>query len=378
MNSAQPIQPLENVSLTQTASHTFAASATGHPDKLALEQISIYYGTAQAVANASLALAEGEIGCLLGPSGCGKSTLLRAIAGLESVQAGTLRVDDIVLSSPTALLPPEQRNIGMVFQDIALFPHLSIADNIRFGIRNLPRKEQEQRISELLALVGLPDIQKRYPGSLSGGQQQRIALARALAPRPSILLLDEPFSGLDARLRENLVPEVREILKQLQISALMVSHDQAEAFALADKIGVMNQGHILQWDTPHAIYNHPAHRFCAAFIGNGEFLRARAGLTQLDTALGPIPYDTSHSVTAGDSLELLLRLNNLTIDNTSPYKAKITSKTFCGAYTLYRLQLNSGEQLHCSCPSEQHFNLGEQVGIRLQLKQLQLFSAKSL
>ena len=205
-----------------------------------------------------------SVACLV-PSGCGKSTLLRSIAGFEKVKSGDISMRGQMLSSAAYCMPTEERNIGMVFQDIALFPHLTIAENIAFGIRKWSKEEQQKRISELLELVGLSGTETRYPHSLSGGQQQRIALARAMAPKPDLLLLDEPFSGLDANLRETLVPEIRDILKQEQMSAILVTHDQMEAFAMADKVAVMQQGVIQQWGTAFNIYHEPKTRFVADF-----------------------------------------------------------------------------------------------------------------
>ena len=209
---------------------------------LDIQNTSIAYGSNTVVHDISIQLEKGEIGCLLGPSGCGKTTLLRAIAGFEPITHGKISLNGNVVSQINKILPPEKRQIGMVFQDFALFPHLNVADNIRFGIRHLKRSEQKQRITELLSLIGLEKMRTRFPHELSGGQQQRIALARALAPKPHLLLLDEPFSSMDVELRGELAREVRKILKQEQITAILVSHDQNEAFAMADNIGVMHEG----------------------------------------------------------------------------------------------------------------------------------------
>lgn len=195
----------------------------------------------------SLALDAGRIGCLLGPSGCGKTTVLRAIAGFEPVRAGQIRLGDKLLSSPTTHLPPEQRRVGMMFQEYALFPHLSAAQNVGFGLRRLARAQRDARVAAMLALVGLAEAGERYPHELSGGQQQRIALARALAPAPALLLLDEPFSNLDAGTRERLTAEVREILKAAGQTAMLVTHNEAEAQAMADHVGVMHNGRLTRW-----------------------------------------------------------------------------------------------------------------------------------
>ena len=222
----------------------------------------------------TLSLKAGDIGVLIGPSGCGKTTLLRAVAGLEPVTGGEIRLTKSVVSSATLSVPPELRRIGMVFQDYALFPHLSVGRNVAFGIHQLPRAEQAARVAEVLQLVGLTGSEHRYPHELSGGQQQRVALARALAPRPQLMLLDEPFSNLDVDLRERLAHEVRGILKAAGATALFVTHDQFEAFAIGDVIGVMNEGHLHQWDDAYTLYHRPATRFVADFIGHGVFAPA--------------------------------------------------------------------------------------------------------
>jgi len=218
---------------------------------LHLDAIGLAYDTPRGphrvVDDFSLRLAPGEIGCLLGPSGCGKSTVLRAIAGFEPVRAGTIHLGELLLSSPARHLPPEQRRVGMMFQDYALFPHLTAAQNVGFGLRRLPRAERQARVAQLLALVDLAAAGERHPHELSGGQQQRIALARALAPAPALLLLDEPFSNLDGATRTRLTGEVRGILRQAGQTAILVTHNEAEAHAMADRIGVMHAGRVAHW-----------------------------------------------------------------------------------------------------------------------------------
>jgi iron(III) transport system ATP-binding protein len=229
----------------------------------------------------SLDLPQGDIGVLLGPSGCGKTTLLRALAGLEQVSSGRITIGgDVVADGQTGLSTlPEARHIGMVFQDFALFPHLSVAQNVGFGLPELSRDQRRARVEELLDLVGLTAMAERWPHQLSGGQQQRVALARALAPQPRLLLLDEPFSSLDVDLRERLAQEVRAILKQTRTTALFVTHDQLEAFALGDHIGVMHQGRLDQWAPAYELYHRPATRFVAEFVGHGVFIPAGVDAT---------------------------------------------------------------------------------------------------
>jgi len=229
---------------------------------------------------------------LIGPSGCGKTTLLRAIAGLERASGGEVRISGQVVGGAGVHLPPEARRIGMVFQDYALFPHLDVGRNVAFGLDKLPRAEREARVDEVLALVGLAGLARRMPHELSGGQQQRVALARALAPKPELLLLDEPFSNLDVDLRERLAHELRAILKAAGATALFVTHDQLEAFAIGDVIGVMHQGKLHQWDEAYTLYHRPASRFVAGFIGHGVFMPARihseGDKVVVDTPLGSL------------------------------------------------------------------------------------------
>lgn len=240
------------------------------PKLLELDHLSIAYDTPNGlkpvVRDLSLSLPAGQIGCLLGASGCGKTTVLRAIAGFEPLRGGQISLGDRVLSSATSQVVPEQRNVGMMFQDYALFPHLTVAQNVAFGLRRQPRAEQNRRVTEMLELVGLAHVAQNYPHEISGGQQQRVALARALAPSPELLLLDEPFSNLDVDTRERLAFEVREILTATGHTAILVTHNQAEAFAIADRIGIMSEGRIMQWDSPYNLHHAPASDFVRDYI----------------------------------------------------------------------------------------------------------------
>ncbi|HEY5602436.1 MAG TPA: ABC transporter ATP-binding protein, partial [Gammaproteobacteria bacterium] len=231
-----------------------------------VKNIECKYRQQTIVKDLSLHVNPGSLVCLLGPSGCGKTTVLRAIAGFEPIYRGMIRINGQEVSRPGYTVVPEKRQLGMVFQDYALFPHMTVLENVAFGLRNNTKNEQQRLAREMLSIVGMDDYGARYPHELSGGQQQRIALARALAPQPKAILLDEPFSNLDVELRKRLSSEVRNILKHRGITAIMVTHDQDEAFALGDNVGVMKDGHILQWDTPFNLYHEPADRFVADFI----------------------------------------------------------------------------------------------------------------
>lgn len=353
-------------------------SAFVSTEHLQINQVSVRYELDTVVERASLTLGDGQIGCILGPSGCGKSTLLRAVAGLEPLSHGSIALAGNTLSSDSFTLTPEKRKVGMVFQDFALFPHLTVAENIAFGITSWSKAEQEQRVTQLLSLVGLSGMEARYPHSLSGGQQQRIALARAMAPKPKVLLLDEPFSGLDASLREELVPEVRDILLKEQVSALLVTHDQMEAFAMADKIAVMNNGVIHQCDTAFTIYHEPKSRFVADFIGQGEFLRALVvDEYSVDSSLGRLSAKEPHGFVANQSVEILVRPDDVLHDDDSQTMATIITKQFRGSHFLYQVMLPSKQLLYCFASSHHDHALGEPIGIKLDIDHLVMFPEPS-
>lgn len=341
---------------------------------LALEQLAIAYGRHTVVKDISLSLAEGQIGCLVGPSGCGKTTILRAIAGFEAPQSGQIRLQGQTVSSANQQLVPEQRKIGMVFQDFALFPHLTVADNISFGLQQYSKADKAAKVKQLLQLVGLPDLGERYIHQLSGGQQQRVALARALAPEPKVLLLDEPFSSLDAEFREVLARDIRKILKQLQITAVLVTHDQFEAFAMADMIGVMQHGQLQQWATPYELYHRPASRFVADFVGRGVMLPGTMlDQQRVETCLGIFRQRYLPDVQAGDQVDVLIRPDDIVHDDESAIQATVADKAFRGSHILYTLALNGGEQVYCLALSHHNHAVGEQIGIRLDLDHLVLF-----
>ena len=345
---------------------------------LEVSRLNVHYARQPkpAVDGVSFALAAGDIGVLIGPSGCGKTTLLRAVAGLEKVSAGQISISGQVVGSDSVDLPAEQRRIGMVFQDYALFPHLDVGRNVGFGIDSLPRAERAARVAEVLALVGLPGTERRLPHDLSGGQQQRVALARALAPRPQLLLLDEPFSNLDVDLRERLAHEVRAILKAAGATALFVTHDQLEAFAIGDAIGVMHQGQLHQWADAYTLYHQPATRFVADFIGHGVFAPAtvseHGGQRQVATPLGTFS-DRHGQATAGDAHDILLRADDVVHDDAAPVKAQILRKAFRGAEFLYTLQLATGETVLAHVPSHHDHQVGEWIGIRPEVDHIVTF-----
>jgi iron(III) transport system ATP-binding protein len=333
---------------------------------LEVEGLRHCYGNHEVVRGLAFSLTHGAIGCLLGPSGCGKTTVLRCIAGFEPVQEGVIRIAGRVVSTPGYTVAPEQRRVGMVFQDYALFPHLDVAGNIGFGLRG----ERDARVRELAALVGLSGELGKYPHEISGGQQQRVALARALAPRPELLLLDEPFSNLDVDLRERLSHELRDIIKASGATAILVTHDQHEAFAMADEIGILHEGRIQQWDSAYNLYHRPANRFVADFVGQGVFLPAKArGSGQLEIELGLLQGDGNGK----ENLEVLLRPDDVVHDDAAATQAEVVHKAFRGAEILYTLRLASGRKVLALVPSHHNHALGERIGIRLDVDHVVAF-----
>ncbi|KPX42970.1 ABC transporter ATP-binding protein [Pseudomonas syringae pv. helianthi] len=344
------------------------------PLLLNLRNLACGYQNQRVVQDLNLHLNAGDIGCLLGSSGCGKTTTLRAIAGFEPIHAGEITLAGEVISRPGWTLAPEKRRIGMVFQDYALFPHLSVADNIAFGVRSHPRLKHV--IAELLELVNLGALGKRYPHELSGGQQQRVALARALAPEPQLLLLDEPFSNLDGELRRRLSHEVRDILKARGTSAILVTHDQEEAFAVSDHVGVFKEGRLEQWDTPYNLYHEPRTPYVASFIGQGYFIRGQMIEPEsVHTELGVLRGNRAYPGVSGSAVDVLLRPDDIVYAPNSDLRARVIGRTFQGASTLYRLRLSTGSQLEAVFPSHADHNPGEEVGIRVAAEHLVLFAA---
>jgi len=352
---------------------------------LKIDQISVAYDADQtAIANIGFHVQQGELACLLGPSGCGKTTILRAICGFVNLQDGSIELDQALISRPDYHLETERRQIGMVFQEHALFPHMDVATNIGFGLNKLSRKERQERVAELLELVGLIDFANRFPHELSGGQSQRVALARALAPRPKLLLMDEPFSSLDKSLRESLGLEIRALLRTLNMTAILVTHDHQEAFALADQVGVMSQGKLEQWGTPKSVYKQPATAEVAKFIGVGSLLQGQLSMTrpfpqQVVTHFGQHsarlePHRADDQPMVSDSVKVLIRPHQLQIDKKHGKPASIIKSTLRHSTLELLLELENGETLMACLPVEQDFEVGDQIRISLSTDRLQVFT----
>ena len=345
---------------------------------LQLASVSCGYNGTTIVKDLSFHIARGGIACLLGPSGCGKTTTLRSIAGFESVSTGTITLNGKVIASPTHQLPTEKRNIGMVFQDYALFPHLSVAENISFGLNKKSKKEKTSIAAQYLELVQLSDYADYMPDELSGGQQQRVALARALAPKPELILMDEPFSNLDVDLRRTLASDVQSILKSENMTCVLVTHDQEEAFTLADQVGVFHQGNMVQWDTPFNIYHEPVNRFVANFVGLGRFIRGQVlASDRIATEFGDIRGNRAYDWPSGKQVDLLVRPDDVIAGSDNDISAEITKKSFTGAATLYTLQLETGAVIDGFFSSHLDHNVGEKIQIQLDMDHLIAFEAEA-
>ena len=339
---------------------------------LELRHVSCAYETGRpAVQEISFAAREGEILCLLGPSGCGKTTILRAIAGFEPVRSGQLFLSGQLVSSPDVMTPTENRRVGMVFQEYALFPHLRVQDNIAFGLHHLVRSERASRVQEMLRLTGLEGFERRYPHELSGGQQQRVALARALVQNPVVLLLDEPFSNLDPDMAGRMRQELHDLLRRTKTTTVLVTHDHDEAFAMADRIAVLNQGRLEQFDTPEMMYHMPATPFVADFVGQADFIPGTVTQGMVHTELGEFP-DTIEC-TEGTNVVVMIRPDDIHLVPTEGARSRVLSRQFHGSENLYTVSLPSGQIVHSSQGSTSVYQAGTTVEIRVLATHTVLF-----
>lgn len=345
---------------------------------LAMEDVSLYFDSVVAVEDVTLHVNKGDIAVLLGPSGCGKTSCLRLIAGLETPSEGKIFIAGRQVAGNGVWVPPEKRGVGMVFQDYALFPHLTVADNITFGLRKKSQQQKYERVREILALVGLEGLAERYPHQLSGGQQQRVALARALAPQPRLLLMDEPFSNLDTDLRIHVRDEVRHILKKTNNTAIFVTHDQEEAFSIGDRLAVINKGRLEQVDRPEVLFHEPATRFVADFVGHADFIEGtvRAGL--IHTELGDFPWPKNRiTMPEGTPVEVLVRPDHITLVPSREGQGTIIEKRFLGSFNQYDILLATGYTLHAYSSSSVFYDEGTRVKIHLEEENLIIFPVET-
>ena len=316
-----------------------------------------------AISNMSLSARQGEILCVLGPSGCGKTTTLRVIAGFEPVSTGQVYLGGRLVSEPGHVVPTEQRRVGMVFQEYALFPHLRVSENIAFGLRHLPRNEQKAQVQQMLRMTGLVGLERRYPHELSGGQQQRVALARALAQNPVVLLLDEPFSNLDPDMAGKMRHDLHDLLKRTRTTAILVTHDHAEAFAMADRVAVLNNGCLEQFDTPETIYHVPATPFVAEFVGQADFIPGEVRNGTVVTEIGEFPNRAGYR--NGAKVLVMIRPDDIKVVPAKDNGAHITFRQFRGSENLYTITLPSGLVLHSSESSTSIYPVGAPVELRV-------------
>jgi len=350
-----------------TSDHSTTVSSV-----LELRQVSCSYEAGRpAVQDISFAAKEGEILCLLGPSGCGKTTILRAIAGFEPVRSGQIFLSDQLVSSQKVMTPTENRRIGMVFQEYALFPHLRVQDNIAFGLSQSTQSLRATRVQEMLRLTGLEGFERRYPHELSGGQQQRVALARALVQNPIVLLLDEPFSNLDPDMSGRMRQELHDLLRRTKTTTILVTHDHDEAFAMADRIAVLNQGRLEQFDTPEMMYHLPATPFVADFVGQADFIPGTVSHGMVQTELGEFP-DTLECQD-GTTVVVMIRPDDIHLVPTEGARSRVISRQFRGSENLYTVSLPSGQIVHSSQGSTSIYQAGTAVELRVLATHTVLF-----
>jgi iron(III) transport system ATP-binding protein len=342
------------------------------PTVLELRNVSCAYDRDRpAITGISFTAKEGDIVCLLGPSGCGKTTTLRAVAGFEPVTAGEIHLEGRLVSAPGHLVPTEQRRIGMVFQEYALFPHLRVQENVGFGLRHLPAAERAARVRQVLEMVGLTELAGRFPHELSGGQQQRVALARALVQKPAVLLLDEPFSNLDPDMAGKMREDLHDLLRRTKTTAILVTHDHDEAFAMADRIAVLNDGRLEQLDTPEAIYHTPSSPFVADFVGQADFIPGTIESGAVRTEIGAFPNPAG--LPNGVQVVVMIRPDDIHIMPVEKSFAHILARQFHGSENLYTIGLPSGQVVHSSEPSTTVHPVGTPVELRVNATHTVLF-----
>ncbi|MBI4400770.1 MAG: ABC transporter ATP-binding protein [Nitrospirae bacterium] len=354
-----------------------SSDTRARPTVLELRHVTCAYEAGRpAITDISFSVREGEILCLLGPSGCGKTTTLRVVAGFEPVISGEVHLEGKLVSSPGLLIPTEQRRTGMVFQEYALFPHLRVVDNIAFGLQHLPQNQRAAHVCTMLELIGLTGLERRYPHELSGGQQQRVALARALVQKPVILLLDEPFSNLDPDMTGKMRQDLHDLLTRTNTTAILVTHDHDEAFAMADRVAVLNNGCLEQFDTPEAIYHTPSTPFVADFVGQADFIPGVVENGKVLTEIGEFPNQVGYQ--GGAKVVVMIRPDDVHIVPAENCTARILARQFRGSENLYTIGLPSGHVVHSSEASTSVYPIGTPVELQVIATHIVLFEQETV
>ena len=342
-------------------------------DKLNLQSVKIALDSKVILDDVNLKIDTGEIVSLMGSSASGKTSLIRSIAGFHNISSGTIQIDGQVVDDSIRRSDVAMRNVGVIFQDLALFPHLTVRENICFGLNNIDSTQQQNRAKKLEDLLSIENITNRYPNQISGGQQQRVAIARAIAPKPNLLLLDEPFSALDYELKDNLMSDIMKLIKSENITAILITHSAEEAFKMSDKIAFISNNTITQFANPYDIYHRPVSKEIANFFGISSYIKAKiTDSSHIKCILGDF-VGMVDQYNKDAKVDLLILPDDIIHDDDSLFSAKVTEKTFRGSDFLYELELKDGQKIFCFAPSHHNHQVNEVIGIKLDLDHLVIF-----